>query len=432
MKNRWVLTTKYRIDDIVKCEKARLVVKGFTQVCGADYDETYSPVSSYVMLRIFLSIVAVLDLNLMQLDMKNDFLQSKLDMVLYMALDSVLLGAGWKKSHIDEALYFKASVDGVTCWVLVYDDDLLAATSSPTMLKELKDLLEAAFELCEILPLVKYLGLEIVRDMPTRKLWLHQQGYADKLPDIAFACSKLGSGLTVRSDQHWREVDHCLAYLADTRDTALEFGSGPGSLELIGYVDADDTCDKQNRTSTGGYVSIYRGAAVSWRLADAVKVVADTIDAVALGKEDWYLLLVDFKKAYKSVPRNFLFYTLERMGFPEAFVKWSRGLHEQAATQLLTNGWLGEKVEVGSGPAPGPVPSPTHGPVPSPAPGPVPSPAPGPVPSSRPATSLARARPRSTSSAPPRTCPVDPSPLAMDPRDLSPLAAAPVPCRIME
>ncbi|CAI7858966.1 unnamed protein product [Closterium sp. NIES-54] len=46
MKSRWVLTTKYRIDDTVEREKARLVEKGFTQVCGADYDETYAPVSS--------------------------------------------------------------------------------------------------------------------------------------------------------------------------------------------------------------------------------------------------------------------------------------------------------------------------------------------------------------------------------------------------
>ncbi|CAI7796902.1 unnamed protein product [Closterium sp. NIES-54] len=271
-------------------------------VCGADYDETYSPVSSYVTLRIFLSILAVLDLNVMQLDMKNAFLQSKLDRVLYMyqpnyfddgtgrvckllkslyglkqspllwyrALDGVLLGAGWKKSQVDEALYYKAGDIGVTCWVLVYVDDLLAASSSPAMPKEL---LEAAFELREILPVIKYLGLEIVRDRPAKKLWLHQQGYVDKLrmrfidkeqggrvpktpvsvdaygeltfdneeaqereeeeyrqkvgslqfaatttrPDIAFACSKLGSGLTVRSDQHWREVDCCLAYLADTR-----------------------------------------------------------------------------------------------------------------------------------------------------------------------------------------------------------------------
>ncbi|CAI7915605.1 unnamed protein product [Closterium sp. NIES-54] len=330
MKNRWVLTTKYRIDDTVKREKARLVVKGFMQVYGADYDETYSSLSSYVTLRIFLSIIAVLDLNLMQLDMKNDFLQSKLDRVMYMYQpDYFDDGTGrvckllkslyvlcdaiiciHKKSQVDTALYFKAGDDGVTCWVLVYVDDLLAASSSTAMLKELKELMEAAFELREISPVVKYLGLVIVRDRPARKLWLHQQGYANKLrrrfieeeqggripktpvsvntyaeltfddeevqereeeeyrqkvrslqfaatttrPDIAFACSKLGSGLTVRSGQHWREVDRCLAYLADTRITALEIGGGPASLELIGYVDADDAGEKQNRTSTGGYV----------------------------------------------------------------------------------------------------------------------------------------------------------------------------------
>ncbi|CAI7750795.1 unnamed protein product [Closterium sp. NIES-54] len=302
MKSWWVLTTKYRLDDTVEREKARLVVKGFTQVCCADYDETYSPVSNYVTLRIFLSIVAVFDLNLMQLDMKNAFLQSKLDMVLYMYKPDYFDDGTGRKSQVDEALYFKASENGVTCWVLVYVDDLLATSSSPAMLKELKQLLEDAFELREILPVIKYLGRKIVRDRPARKLWLHQQGYADKLrrrfideeqggrvpkmpvsvdanteltfddeeaqerkeeeyrqkvcslqfaatttrPDIAFACSKLGSGLTVWSDEHWREVNHCLAYLADTRDTAMEFGGGPESLEMIGYVDADGAGNKQN------------------------------------------------------------------------------------------------------------------------------------------------------------------------------------------
>ncbi|CAI7848712.1 unnamed protein product [Closterium sp. NIES-54] len=388
MKNRWVLTTKYRLDDTVEREKARLVVKGFTQVCGAGYDETFLPVSSYVTLRIFLSIVAVFDLNLMQLDMKNAFLQSKLDRVLYMyqpdyfddgtsrvckllkslyglkqspllwyrALDRVLLGASWKK--VDEALYFKAGDNGVTCWVLVYVNDLLAASSSPAMLKELKELLEAAFELREISPVVKYIGLEIVRDRPAGKLWLHQQGYADKLrrrfideeqggrvpktpvsvdayakltfndeeaqerkeeeyqlkvgsvqlaatttrPDIAFACSKLGSGLTVRSDQHWCEVDRCLAYLADTRDTALEFGGGQESLELIGYVDADDAGDKQNRTSTSSYVFVYGGAAVSWsssriKCATSSSTESEYIAATNASKEGLRLrfLLAEFK-----------------------------------------------------------------------------------------------------------------------------------------
>ncbi|CAI7779318.1 unnamed protein product [Closterium sp. NIES-53] len=191
----------------------------------------------------------------MQLDMKNAFLQSKLDRVLYM----------YQSDNFDDGTS-RVGNDGVNCWVLVYVNDRLAASSSTAMLKELKELLEAAFELREFSPVVKYLGLEIVRDRPARKLWLHQQNYADKLrrrfideeqgeriprtpvsfaatttwPDIAFACIKLGSGLMVRSDQYWREVDRCLAYLADTHDTALEFGGGPESLDLIGYVDANN------------------------------------------------------------------------------------------------------------------------------------------------------------------------------------------------
>ncbi|CAI7885551.1 unnamed protein product [Closterium sp. NIES-54] len=121
-------------------------------------------------------------------------------------------------------------------------------------------------------------------------------------PDIAFAYSKLGSGLMVRSDQHWREVDRCLAYLADTRDTALEFGGGQESLELIGYVDADDAGDKQNRTSRSGYVFVSRGAAVSWsssriKCATLSSTESEYVAATNASKEGRRLcfLLAEFK-----------------------------------------------------------------------------------------------------------------------------------------
>ncbi|CAI7799331.1 unnamed protein product [Closterium sp. NIES-53] len=324
-----VLVTKSTPDRL----HARLAHVGTNSIQSSEKHEVAtgmdikSLVSSYVMLRIFLSIIAVLDLNLMQLDMKNAFLQSKLDWVLYMY-------------HPD---YFNDGTGRVTCWVLVYVDDLLAANSSAAMLKEL---LKAAFELREISPVQKYLGLEIVRDRSVRKMWLHQQGYADKLrrrflheeqngrtpktpvsvdayttltfndeeaqvrqeeeyqqkvgslhfavtttrPDIAFACSKLGSGLIVRSNQHCHKVDHCLAYLAKTRDTTLEFGGGAESLKLVGYVDADDAGDKQNRTSMGGYVFVFGGVAISWssqriKCAMLSSTESEYVAATKAGKE---------------------------------------------------------------------------------------------------------------------------------------------------
>ncbi|CAI5997837.1 unnamed protein product [Closterium sp. NIES-65] len=85
------------------------------------------------------------------------------------------------------------------------------------------------------------------------------------------------------------------------------------------------------------------------RLADAAAVVADAIEAGASDEKDWYLLMVDFQKAFDSISRAFLFRTLRGMGVPERFVSWAEGLHTGAGTRLHINGWTGERVAVEKG-----------------------------------------------------------------------------------
>ncbi|CAI7736867.1 unnamed protein product [Closterium sp. NIES-54] len=282
MKNWWVLTTKYRIDDTVEREKARLVVKGFTQVYGANYAKTYSSMSSYVTLRIFLSIVAVLDLNLMQLDMENSLLQK--------ALDGVLLGAGWKKSQVDKALYFKNYADKLRRR-FIDEEQTGRIPKTPVSVYAYAEL---TFD---------YEDSEEREEEYQQKVGSLQFATTMTRPYIAFTCSKLGSGLTVRSDQHWCEVDRSLAYLVDTRDTALEFGGIPDLLKLVGYVDADDAGNKQNRTSTGSYIFVYGGVAVSW-LSSRIKCATlsstelEYVVATDAGKEGRRLrfLLVEFRQ----------------------------------------------------------------------------------------------------------------------------------------
>ncbi|CAI5476289.1 unnamed protein product [Closterium sp. Yama58-4] len=85
------------------------------------------------------------------------------------------------------------------------------------------------------------------------------------------------------------------------------------------------------------------------KLADAVAVVADAIEAGATGGKDWFLLMVDFQKAFDSISRPFLFSTLRGMGVPEVFVSWAEGLHTGAGTRLHINGWTGDRVAVERG-----------------------------------------------------------------------------------
>ncbi|CAI5483065.1 unnamed protein product [Closterium sp. Yama58-4] len=85
------------------------------------------------------------------------------------------------------------------------------------------------------------------------------------------------------------------------------------------------------------------------RLTDAVSLVADLIDAAKNKNRDWYLLLIDFEKAYDSVRRDFMLETIAKLGFPPRFVGWIEALHKDVHTRLCVNGWVGEKIQMHKG-----------------------------------------------------------------------------------
>ena len=81
---KWVYKKKRGPDGNVETFKARLVVKGYTQKEGIDYDETFPPVAMLKTIRILLSIAAALDYEIWQMDVKTAFLNGNLDERIYM------------------------------------------------------------------------------------------------------------------------------------------------------------------------------------------------------------------------------------------------------------------------------------------------------------------------------------------------------------
>jgi hypothetical protein len=64
--------------------KARLVAKGYSQIPGIDFKDVFSPVVKHSSIRTLLSIVAMHDYELEQLDVKTAFLHGELEEVIYM------------------------------------------------------------------------------------------------------------------------------------------------------------------------------------------------------------------------------------------------------------------------------------------------------------------------------------------------------------
>ncbi|KAK8563377.1 hypothetical protein V6N12_035525 [Hibiscus sabdariffa] len=81
---KWVFKKKTDMDGNVQTYKGRLVAKGFRQIHGVDYDETFSPVAMIKSIRILLAVAAFHDYEIWQMDVKTAFLNGKLEEDVYM------------------------------------------------------------------------------------------------------------------------------------------------------------------------------------------------------------------------------------------------------------------------------------------------------------------------------------------------------------
>jgi hypothetical protein len=201
---KWVFKIKIDSNGNIERYKARLVVKGFHQREGIDYDEVFAPVSRHATLRALLATAAASNLEIHQLDIKTAFLNGTLDETVYTAqppgyeqdpdqachLHKSLYGLkqaprawhhtlktqlgimGFMESTADPALFTKTT--GPPVYLLTYVDDILIITGSTTELATTKTKIMAAFAARDLGPATYFLGMSITRDQDTKTIKLSQ------------------------------------------------------------------------------------------------------------------------------------------------------------------------------------------------------------------------------------------------------------------
>ena len=86
--------------------KARLVVKGYRQKQGVDYDETFSPVAMLKSISILLPIAAHYDYEIWKMDVKTVFLNGNLTEEVYMTQpEAFISGSGSKVCKLQRSIY---------------------------------------------------------------------------------------------------------------------------------------------------------------------------------------------------------------------------------------------------------------------------------------------------------------------------------------
>ena len=76
--------TSNEMADQVERYRARLVVKGYAQKEGVDFNEIFSPIIRLTIIRVVWTICVAFDLHFKQLDVKTIFLHEELEEEVYM------------------------------------------------------------------------------------------------------------------------------------------------------------------------------------------------------------------------------------------------------------------------------------------------------------------------------------------------------------
>ncbi|KAE8687328.1 Peroxidase 44 [Hibiscus syriacus] len=317
---KWVYAKKDGFPDKNNIRyKARLVAKGYAQTEGVDYNEVFSPVVKHSSIRILLALVAQLDLELVQMDVKTAFLHGDLDEEIYMTQPDGFKVADkeemkYTRSKYDHCVYLCKLQDGSYIYLLLYVDDMLIASKSQTEIAKLKTQLNNEFEMKDLeriseevlkrfgmnekskpvsTPLAPHfkLGASMSPKDDTEREYMSKVPYASVVgtlmyamvctrPDISQAVGVVSRYMHDPGKEHWQAVKWILRYILNTIDVGLVFQQDKQDGHcVVGYCDSDYAGDLNKRRSTTGYVFTFAKAPVSWKSTLQSTVALSTTEA---------------------------------------------------------------------------------------------------------------------------------------------------------
>ncbi|KAK8640965.1 hypothetical protein V6N13_008716 [Hibiscus sabdariffa] len=211
---KWVFKKKTDMDGNVQAYKGRLVAKGYRQIHGIDYDETFSPVAMFKSIRILLAIAAFHDYEIWQMDVKTAFLNGKLEEDVYMTqpegfvtpenagkvcklqrsiyglkqasrswnlrFNDAIKEFGFIRNE-DEPCVYKKFSGSIVSFLILYVDDILIIRNNVPTLQSVKAWLSSCFSMKDLGEAAYILGVKIYRDRSRRLLGLSQSTYIDKV-----------------------------------------------------------------------------------------------------------------------------------------------------------------------------------------------------------------------------------------------------------
>eukprot|EP00253_Pinus_taeda_P022423 PITA_22423 len=325
---KWVYKTKGNAEGKIERHKGRLVVKGYKQQYGRDYEETFALVARMETVRVVLSIAAQNKWKVYQMDVKLAFLNGVLMEEVYIEqppgyekkgqehkvcrlkkalyglkhaprawysrIDSYLQENGFEKCEGEPTLYIKEK-DGKILIVVLYVNDVIFTGNDNYLIENFKAVMKEEFEMTDMGLLRYFLGIKV--DQNENGIFIAQAKYVNEvferfnMQDNKAAITPTVMGLKLSKEDNNKDFDPSLfksivgslMYLTATR---------PDIMHAVSLVSRFMERPKEAHWQTAKRILRYVKGAISWAskrqpivalsIADAeyVAVIAATCQAV--------------------------------------------------------------------------------------------------------------------------------------------------------
>eukprot|EP00253_Pinus_taeda_P031834 PITA_31834 len=281
---KWLYKPKINVDGSIEKLKARLVVKGYSQQEGIDFDETFSLVAKLNTIRMLISLATKHKWQLHQLDVKSAFLNGDLKEEIYLVqpegfvkkgqehlvcklkkalyglkqaprswyekIDSFFVQHGFHRSLNDPNLYTKFNKQRQIILIYLYVDDMIITGNANNLIKEIKQQMSQVFEMKDLGNLHYCLGFEVWKD--SGQTFLTQGKYTRNLLErfrmeqCRSAATPLQQNLKLSSDNDTKEVDATMY------------------RQLVGFSYSNWAGNLDDRRSITGYAFSIGSRVIAW------------------------------------------------------------------------------------------------------------------------------------------------------------------------
>jgi hypothetical protein len=252
--------------------KARLVCKGYAQVEGIDFEETFAPMARMEAIKMFLAYACSKRIKVYQMDVKSTFLNGELEEEVYIEqpegfllsekedyvcrlkkdlyglkqalrawysrLDRYLQQQGFRRGNADSNLYIKVD-QGSMIIIEVYVDDIIFGSDDDRLSQKFSKDMHNEFEMSLLGELNFFLGLHI--SQLDEGIFISQTKYIKemlkkfKMEDCKPVSTPMVIGCKLRKDDESKEVDQRL-YRSMIGSLLYVTTSRPDVMQAVGQV----------------------------------------------------------------------------------------------------------------------------------------------------------------------------------------------------